>query len=107
MRRLAPLVALVAMALLASPMAAFPFTLAEEVDFEATMELNVEEPLRGSNITVTVTIVDLHGLEWNETANGTLEVLYDGDPLETKDEGDPDDVNVTVNPTNVTIALGR
>ncbi len=105
MRRLTILMALVALAMVASPMAALPITLAEEVDFQATMALNVDEPLRGSNVTVTVTIVDLHGLEDNETAYGVLEVLYDGEPLETRDVNDPSDENVTVNRDNVTIAF--
>jgi hypothetical protein len=96
---------LMALTLVASPVAAFPFTLAEEVDFEATMELNIDEPLRGSNITVTVTIIDLHGLEWNETANGTLAVLHDGNPLETRDKDDPSEANVTINRHNVTIVF--
>ncbi len=44
------------------------------VDLDASMSIDTEKPLKGSNITVTVTVTDVGGLVDNETANGTLNV---------------------------------
>jgi hypothetical protein len=44
------------------------------VDLGATMTIDTDKPLKGSNITVTVTVSDVGGLVDNETANGTLAV---------------------------------
>ena len=60
------------------------------VDLGVTMEINTDKPLKGSNITITVTVTDVGGLVDNETANGTLTVRTTGMVL-----GEVEDLNFT------------
>lgn len=73
MRRVSLALAVLCLCLLGLSMSA-----SAAVDLGVDVAIDTDEPLKGSNITVTATVTDVGGLVGNETADGTIAVTAGG-----------------------------